>query len=385
MTTTPPGGRWGTVPASLVRGGTSRGVLLPLESVPPEGPDRDRFLVELMGSDDPGQTDGFGGNTSTTSKVMMVSHERTGGGNIPYLFAQVDPRNPVVDYGGNCGNMTAAVALYAVIEGLVQPSPPLTEVTLLNMNTDTRIRATVPTQADGAEVDGDFRIAGISTPGPEIVTEYLEPAGQRGQYPTGAPIEILNVPGVGEIEVSIVDISSPLVFIRAADVGLSGDELPDQIDGDAQLLENLEAIRGAAAVRLGFVERPEDSARRTPGIPKLTMVSSPREYRTSLGATVADADIDILARIMSVQRAHHAYAMTGALCTAAATKLTGTIPHSLAVPRSADSVRIGHPKGVTTVGVSVSGNAGEAHVEGVSVSRTARYLMRGMIRPRTLT
>jgi 2-methylaconitate isomerase len=375
---------WGTIPAALLRGGTSRGVLLPLEMVPPEGPERDRFLIELMGSDDPGQADGLGGNTSTTSKVMMVSHEDKNGGDIRYLFAQVDSRNPVVDYGGNCGNMTAAVALYAVTEGLVPPRQPHTEVLLVNLNTGTRIRATVPSQVDGPEVDGDFLIAGVSAPGPEIVTEYLEPAGRRGQFPTGAPIEILKVPGVGEIEVSIVDISSPLLFIRAADVGLTGDELPEEIDGDARLLENLEAIRGEAAVRLGFVERAAESALRTPGIPKLTMVSPPREYRTSLGTTVEGTEIDILARIMSVQRAHHAYAMTGALCTAAATRLPGTIPHSLAFPQSADTVRIGHPKGVTTVGVSISGIGEKARVEGVSVSRTARYLMRGTIQPRKL-
>lgn len=375
---------WGSIPAAIVRGGTSRGVLLPLESVPAEGPARDRFLITLMGSDDSGQMNGFGGNTSTTSKVMMVSHADPDP-DVRYLFAQVDPRNPVVDYGGNCGNMTAAVALYAVTEGLVEPTAPRTDFTLLNLNTDTRIRARVPSDTHGAQIDGDFAIAGISSPGPEIVTEYLDAAGRDGQFPTGAPLETLAVPSVGDIEVSIVDVSSPLVFVRAGDVGLSGTELPARIDADADLLDRLEAIRGAAAVRLGLVERPEDSARLSPGIPKLAMVATPAPYETSSGSTVDSADFDILARIMSVQRAHHAYAMTGALCTTAATALAGTIPNQVARPARPGAIRLGHPKGITTVGVTVSSPGdGTTVVDSVSVSRTARYLMRGLIEPREL-
>jgi hypothetical protein len=332
-----------------------------------------------MGSNDAGQMDGFGGNTSTTSKVMMVSHEKVGE-DVPYLFAQVDPRNPVVDYGGNCGNMTSAVALYAVMEGLVPATPPTSEFTLLNLNTGTRIRAHVPSHVNGPEAKGEYRIAGISTPGPEIVTEYLEPAGSSGQFPTGQPMGLLTVPGLGEISVSIVDVSSPLVFVRPEDVGLLGTELPDRIDSDQELLVRLEAIRSAAAVELGLVHRPEDATRRTPGIPKLAMVTGPTDYQTSLGETVNADDVDVVARIMSVQRAHHAYAMTGALCTAAATTLEGALPHS-AAPQRSGSIRIGHPKGVTTVGVRTRDGETGTEIQSVAVSRTARCLMRGLIEP----
>lgn len=370
--------RSGSIPASIMRGGTSRGVLLPMESVPPEGPERDRFLISLMGSNDPGQMDGFGGNTSTTSKVMMVSHD-SGPGDITYLFAQVDPRNPVVDYGGNCGNMTSAVALYAVMENLVPATSPVSEFTLLNLNTGTRIRAHVPTGPDGPITDGDYRIAGISAPGSEIVTKYLDPAGQNGHFPTGAPTETLSVPDVGDVTVSIVDVSSPLVFIRAQDLGLTGTELPARIDGDERLLDRLERVRGTAAVRLDLVDRPEEAARRTPGIPKLALVTDPCDYETSLGTTVISDEVDIVARIMSVQRAHHAYAMTGALCTAAATALEGTIPNAVSRPNGSGSVRIGHPKGVTTIGLDMAAEENGARVASVSVSRTARCLMRGMI------
>jgi hypothetical protein len=373
---------WGSIPASIMRGGTSRGVVLPLESVPPEGPERDRFLVTLIGSNDPGQMDGFGGNTSTTSKVMMVGHD-SDSDDIPYLFAQVDPRNPVVDYGGNCGNMTSAVALFAVMEGIVPATAPVSRFTLFNLNTGTRIRAHVPSYPEGPITEGDYRIAGVGEPGAEIVTEYLDPAGRNGQFPTGGSTETLSVPNVGDVTVSIVDVSSPLVFLHAGDVGLTGTELPDHIDADEGLLDRLEAIRAAAAVRLGLVERPEAATRRTPGIPKLTIVSSPSDYRTSLGTMVESEEVDIVGRIMSVQRTHHAYAMTGALCTAAAAALDGTIPNSVSRDiGSSGFVRIGHPKGVTTVGIDVDPTGTGTRVRSVSVSRTARCLMRGMIESR---
>lgn len=372
--------QWGSIPASIMRGGTSRGVVLPLEILPPEGSDRDAFLISLMGSYDAGQMDGFGGNTSTTSKVMMVGHEGEGG-DVPYLFAQVDPRNPVVDYGGNCGNMTSAVALYSVMERLVPATPPSSAFTLLNLNTGTRVHVNVPCDEKGPVVTGDYKIAGISAPGSEIVTEYLDPAGRRGQFPTGQPTETLAVPDVGEISVSIIDVSSPLVFVRPQDVGLTGTELPSEIDADEDLLARLEAIRGAAAVRLGLIQRPRDSTNITPGIPKLAMVTSPRRHRTSLGETLEADQIDVIARIMSVQRAHHAYAMTGALCTAAATTLPGTLPHAVA-PQGSGPVRIGHPKGVTTVVVRASAGEEGITVDSVAVSRTARCLMRGVIEPR---
>ena len=378
---TTPGENWGSIPASIMRGGTSRGVVLPLHLTPAEGPERDRFLVTLMGSNEPGQTDGFGGNTSTTSKVMLVSHD-AGPDDIGYLFAQVDPRNPVVDYGGNCGNITSAVALYAVMEGLTPLTPPMSRFTLANINTGTRIRAHVPCGPDGPIVEGDYRIAGVGEPGAEIVTEYLDPAGRDGHFPTGSPTDVLSVPGVGDVNVSIVDISSPLVFVTAREVGLDGTELPARIDADEDLLERLEAIRGAAAVRLGLASFPEEAARRTPGIPKLAMVTRPVEYTTSLGTTVRADEVDIVARIMSVQRTHHAFAMTGALCTAAATALAGTIPSEAVRAGRTGSVRIGHPKGVTSVGIEVTGTGPDASVVSVSVSRTARYLMRGLIERR---
>ena len=369
------------IPASLMRGGTSRGIVFPLEAVPPEGLERDRFLIALIGSHDPGQADGFGGNTSVTSKIMMVSHQEDVE-EIDYVFAQVDPRNPIVDYGGNCGNMTAAVALYAAMEGLAEPTTPVTEVMLKNLNTATRIRALVPARPDGPVTEGDYRIAGISRPGAEIVTEYLDPAGRRGYFPTGEASEILDVAGVGRVPVSIVDVASPLVFVAAGDVGLAGTELPHAIDSDDALLARLEAIRGTAAQRLGLVDRPQDSAIRSPGIPKLTIVSAPTDYFAVGGEQVGGDDIDVVVRMMSVQRAHHAIAITGTVCAAAATALPETIPHRVANRALGGRVRIGHPKGVAEAKLDVEADEGGVRIRSVGVSRTARCLMRGqMARP----
>ena len=369
------------IPASLMRGGTSRGIVFPLEVVPPEGPERDRFLIALMGSFDPGQVDGFGGNTSVTSKIMMVSH-REDVEEIDYLFAQVDPRNPTVDYGGNCGNMTAAVALYAAMERLAEPTSPMTEIMLRNLNTATRIRALLPTGPDGPATAGDYRIAGISRPGAEIVTQYLDPAGPRGPFPTGKASEILDVPGVGDVHVSIVDIASPLVFVAAGDVGLVGTELPAAIDSDEALLSRLEAIRGSAAQRLGLVDRAQDAARRTPGIPKLTMVSAPTDYVADGGEQVRRDQVEVVVRMMSVQRAHHAIAITGTVCTAGAAALPGTVPHRIAGPARSGRVRLGHPKGTVEATLDVEADEGGVRVRSIGVSRTARCLMRGqMARP----
>lgn len=370
------------LPVAIVRGGTSRGVLLRLGDVPDPGPERDRFLVRLMGSDDPGQVDGLGGNTSVTSKVMLVSHHGASPSGVEYLFAQVDPRHPVVDYGGNCGNMTAAVALYVVTEGIVPAVVPTTEVVLHNLNTGTQVRARVPTGPDGPESTGTHHIAGISTSGPEIVTDYLEPAGRSGHLPTGSAQDVLDVPELGEVTVSVVDVASPLVFVRARDVGLVGTEPPDAIDGDDALLRRLEALRGEAAARLGLVARAMDAARLSPGIPKLTIVSAPVTHRTSDGEVVNAEDVDLVVRMLSVQRAHHAIAVTGALCTAAAVALPGTIPNDIAPPGTAGVVRIGHPKGVTTSRAEVETGPDGSVVRTAGVSRTARYVMRGWIDPR---
>jgi len=367
--------------ASIMRGGTSRGIVFPLEGLPEPGSGRDEFLVCLMGSTDAGQIDGFGGATSTTSKVMMVGLSPQNDADVEYLFAQVHPRRPVVDYGGNCGNMTAAVALFAVLEGLVPPTAPVSAFIMRNINTGTRVRALVPADAHRATSAGDYTIAGISRPGPEIVTEYLDPAGASGMLPTGAARETVTMPGGAEVTVSIVDISSPLVFVKAEDLGLTGVELPEDIDSRPELLDELEFIRGTAAVRMGLVERVEDAAEVSPGIPKVAFVRSPVDHVTSTGERVRTGDVDIVARIMSVGRAHHSFALTGTMCTVAAAAIPGTVVSEVARPDWNKPVRLGHPKGVIEAGISVAEGDGTVEIRSVTVSRTARRMMRGVVDP----
>lgn len=367
--------------ASIMRGGTSKGIVFPLDRLPEPGSRRDEFLVRLMGSTDAGQIDGFGGATSTTSKVMMVGPSARGDAAVDYLFAQVHPRRPVVDYGGNCGNMTAAVALYSVLEGLVPPAGPVADFVMHNLNTGTRIRVRVPADGQGAAHAGDYTIAGISRPGPEIVTEYLDPAGASGMLPTGAARETVAMPDGAEVTVSIVDITSPLVFARAEDLGLSGVELPAEIDARPELLDRLEFIRGTAAMRMGLVERVEDAAETSPGIPKVTVVRSPLDYETSNGGTVRADEVDIVARIMSVGRAHHSFALTGTMCTIAAAAIPGTVVSEVATPDWRNPVRLGHPKGINEALVSLDARHGTVVVRSVTVSRTARRMMRGTVEP----
>jgi len=367
--------------ASIMRGGTSKGIVFPLGLLPEAGPDRDDFLIRMMGSTDAGQIDGFGGATSTTSKVMMVGLSHREDADVEYFFAQVHPRRPVVDYGGNCGNMTAAVALFSVLEGLVPAVAPVVEFVMLNLNTGTRVRARVPTDGHGAATNGDYTIDGIGRPGPEIVTEYLNPAGASGMLPTGAAREQMTMPDGAEITVSIVDISSPLVFVKAEQLGLSGVELPGDIDSRPELLDRLEFIRGTAAVRMGLVERVEEAAALTPGIPKVAFVTPPVDYGTSTGGRVRAADVDIVARIMSVGRAHHSFAITGTMCTIAAAAIQGSVVREVARPDWDKPVRLGHPKGVTDARVVLADVDGTVEIKSVAVSRTARRLMRGTVDP----
>lgn len=369
-----------------MRGGTSKGPVLKLDDVPPEGRRRDSFLIDLMGSRDAGQLDGLGGGTSTTSKVMLVRRSTIADHDIEYLFAQVDPRRPVVDYGGNCGNMTSAVGLYAILEGIVAPTDPVTVVRMFNLNTARSVVAYVPSDETGPLSAGDFQMSGLSVPGAAIVNEYLNPEGSVFQHalPTGEPLETLTLPDGREIEVSIVDAASPAVFLRAADVGLSGTETPPQIDGNTGLLELLETVRGCVAERLGLVDSFRESQMVSPGIPKIAMVARPRDYQTTQGSTVSAADIDVLARIMSVQKAHPAYSITGLICTAVAASISGTIPHEVAPLGDASYLRLGHPKGVAEAELIRPDS--ENPDTRVRVRRTARRLLHGFIEfPDSLT
>ncbi|MFB6081145.1 MAG: 2-methylaconitate cis-trans isomerase PrpF family protein [Haloferacaceae archaeon] len=364
---------WGAVEGTLVRGGTSRGLFLRETRLPPPGAVRDALLVELFGSPDTIQVDGIGGGESHTSKAMIVEPSARAGADVEYTFGQVEVEEPAVAWGANCGNLTAAIGVYAILEGMVDAREPATDLTLYNTNTGTTVEQTVPVREGEPDVYGDYAIDGVPGTGARVDSTFVDPAGSAGALPTGTEREVLDAGGTA-YDVSIVDVTNPNVFVRAADLGLAGTELPDAIEGDADLMAEIERIRGAAAVRLGYVDDPADAATESPEVPFLQLVSPPRSYDCSTEGRVDANEIDVTGRIMSNGHPHHAYAMTGAMCLGAAARLPGTVPNEVIGPGEGD-LRIGHPKGQVAVGADVD----DGRVAGVTMSRTARPLFHGSV------
>lgn len=368
-----------SLPATVFRGGTTKGVYFNREEMPADRGRWDELLLNTFGSPDPRQVDGIGGSHSTASKAMIISVPDDEGVDVEYLFAQVGIDKPVVDWGGNCGNLTYAVGPYAMERGLVTPDTDGEEpvhLTLRNENTGAVVEQSVPV-TDGGEprYRGDFRVHGVPGTGARIRSRFRDPSGSvtDALFPTGNRVDTLSVSGVGPVEASLVDVSNPCVFVRASAVGMTAAELPPAVDSDPDLLDRLERIRSVAAAKLGFVDDPADARETSPGIPKLTVVGEPRSYETSLGETVTPDDYDLLARMLSMQKAHHAYAITGAMCTATAARVAGTIPNEFLTARDPDRVTIAHPKGTLTVGVELDGD----EVSYTEVDRTARQIMHG--------
>jgi len=366
------------IPAVYMRGGTSKGVFLREESLPPAGRPRDELLMEIMGSPDPMQIDGMGGTFSSTSKVMMISPSTAPDCDIDYRFAQVAIEQPSVDYRGNCGNLTSAVGPYALDEGMLgKVEGPLATVRLRNLNTGIRVIARFPVRDGRAEFEGDHWIDGVPRPGARIENQYLDPAG-AAMLPTRAARDAITFEG-RTIEVSFVDVTNPVAFVRAADVGLTGTELPAALNADTTLLARLERLRADCAVRLGFVARPEDAALKAAALPFLSLVAAPASYTTVSGETLPAEAMDLCARTLSVGRIHHACQITTLMCTAAAARLPGSVVHE--VVRGGDSplMRLGHAKGTAIAEVTTEGDGASRRIASLKVTRTARRLMAGEI------
>ncbi|WP_019928489.1 PrpF domain-containing protein [Nocardia sp. BMG111209] len=357
------------IPAVLMRGGTSKGVFLHARDLPPAGPERDALVLDLLGSPDPMQIDGLGGTYSSTSKVMVVDLEADG--TVAYWFGQVGIDTPTVDWKGNCGNLTTAVAAFAVDEGLVPAVEPVTRVRMINGNTGVRIDAEVPVRDGHARVDGEQRVAGVPRPGAPIATHYLNPGGAvTGRLlPTGRARDVVELPD-GPLELSLVDVTTAYVFVRAADLGVVPHaRTVAEWNADRDLLHRIETAREAAAQLLGVVEKASDAAELSPVVPRIVLVGPPSPA----------ADLEVVA--VSMGAVHRAAPMTAALCLAAAVRLPGTLPREYArVPTGA--LRIGHPLGTVDVLAEVrTGSAGTPEVASVGVVRTARRLMKGVAYP----
>ena len=370
-----------TLPVSILRGGTSKGVYILEEDLPKDQALWEPLLLKLMGSPDKKQIDGLGGAQSVTSKVAIIKKSDRADADVDYTFAQVSVDKPLVSYKGNCGNISSGVGPFAIEKKLIEAKEGITPVRIYNTNTDKIIIADVHTKNGQVVYDGDFAIAGVPGTSSPIKLKFVEPAGTLGQglLPTGNPVDTLDVPGYGKVEVSIVDAANPLVFVKAKDLGLTGRETPEELNADAEKLALLEAVRGLASVKLGLITDYTRSAWETPGIPKMTFVGEAEDYLTAEGVSVKKTSVDLLSRMMSMQKAHPSYAMTGAMCTAAAAVVPGSVVNQVLSPDTdTQFIRIGHPSGILECGVDFEENSLSPVIFDTFGFRTANLLLDGI-------
>jgi len=358
------------IPVVLMRGGTSKGVFVHEADLPPAGEDRDSFILALMGTPDPMQIDGLGGTHSSTSKLVAVSPSDLDDCDVDYLFVQVGIERPIVDYAGNCGNLTSAVGAFAIDEGLVRATEPVTTVRLHNVNTGKRILAHTPVVAGRAATSAPTRLAGVPGTGTELRTEYMDPSGAVTGHllPTGRPRTLLHPRTGTPIEVSIVDVTAPVVIAHLADVGLDPALDIDAANAQPALLQRLESLRAEAAVVLGLAPDAAAAAAVSPAVPRVVLVGGPPG---------GEPGHELVVRATSLQRVHHACPLTSALCTAAAAAIPGSVPASVSSLPSGGTIRLVHPKGVIEVEVKTGSNMEGTFISSVSVARTARRLLRG--------
>ncbi len=371
-----------TLPAVFMRGGTSRAVMFHARDLP-ERAAWDPLFLGAMGSPDPNgrQLNGMGGGISSLSKVCVLAPSDREDADIDYTFAQIQIREPRVDYRSNCGNMSSAVGPFAVDEGLVRPNGDTAVVRIFNTNTRKIIRSTFPLEDGHAATDGDLAIPGVAGTGAPVRLDFLAPGGATtGKLlPTGNAVDRLDVPGLGAIEVSLVDAANACVFVRARDLGLTGRELPEELDRDPALLERMQVIRRLASIAMG-IARNDEEARATAGVPIIGFVAPPMDAPTLSGEPVGAAQVDLTARFLSNGQPHRALPLTASLCTAVAARITGTVVAEALAPGAGAQVRIGMPSGILVVGAEVSRDGGGAWVaHSGAFYRTARRLFDGRI------
>ena len=365
------------LPAVFMRGGTSKGLFFHRRDLPADRAEWDALFLAALGSPDPHgrQLDGMGGGISSLSKVVVVSPSTRPGVDVDYLFGQVAVDRALVDYGSNCGNLTAAVGFFAVDEGLVQAADGDAALTLHNRNLDQRIEARFQVANGRAVVEGETVLDGVAGQGAPIGLSFLEPGGAvTGRpLPTGRARDLLDVPGASAIEATLIDASTALVIVRAEALGLTGVELPDGIEADPALTARLEAIRRAGAAAMGL--DPE-----TASVPKVAFVAPPADATTLSGARLAAGAVDLTARAISMGRPHRVLPLTAALALAAAARIPGTLAADVARPAAGDNapVRLGHPSGVAEVTVDVTASD-PPRLARLTVTRTARRLMEGRV------
>ena len=378
------------IPAVYMRGGTSKGVFFLAQDLPADPAIRDRLLLRVIGSPDRygKHTDGMGGATSSTSKVVILSKSARDGCDVDYNFGQVAIDRPVIDWSGNCGNLSAAVGAFALSAGLVEgPADGTATVNIWQMNIGKKIINHVEMRGGEVLELGDFELDGVAFPAAEVKVEFLDPAadeegegGGGAMFPTGNRIDTLDVPGVGRIEATLINAGNPTIFVDAERLGLKGTELQGDINGDRPMLQRAEAVRALAAVTMGLCATAEEATEKRPHTPKLAFVARPASYVASDGKKIEAGSIDLLARIFSMGVLHHAMTGTGAVAIAAAAAIPGTIVSRVAPAGGDGRVRFGHPSGTLSVGAEAREEGGQWTVRKVMMSRSARRLMEGWVR-----
>ncbi|TWI65096.1 2-methylaconitate cis-trans isomerase [Pseudoduganella lurida] len=382
------------IPATYMRGGTSKGVFFRLQDLPAAaqvpGAARDALLLRVIGSPDPygKQIDGMGGATSSTSKAVIVSPSTRPGHDVDYLFGQVAIDQPFVDWSGNCGNLSAAVGPFAIAAGMVDPARipenGLCVVRIWQANIGKTIVAHVPVSGGAVQETGDFELDGVTFPAAEVQLEFLDPAdegegGGGAMFPTGHLVDDLDVPGVGTLRATLINAGIPTIFIDAASIGYTGTELQDAINGSPQALAMFETIRAHGAVRMGLIAQVDEAARRQ-HTPKIAFVAPPATYGASSGKRVHAQDIDLLVRALSMGKLHHAMMGTAAVAIGTAAAIPGTLVNLAAGGGVRTAVRFGHPSGTLRVGAAAVEANGQWQVTKASMSRSARVLMEGWVR-----
>ena len=376
------------IPAVYMRGGTSKGVFFLAEHLPSNREARDHILLRVIGSPDRygKHIDGMGGATSSTSKVVVLSKSTRPDCDVDYLFGAVAVDAPVIDWSGNCGNLSAAVGPFAISAGLVEVPPDgVVTVRIWQANIAKRIIARVPMRGGEVQESGDFELEGVAFPAAEVKLEFLDPGADEGasgggaMFPTGNKTDLLRVPGHDAIEATLINAGNPTIFVAAACLGLRGTELQSEVNGSRELLALAEATRAHAAVAMGLVATPQEATSQRPHTPKLVFVAKPAAYTASDGRRVDPESIDLLARIFSMGQLHHAMTGTGAVAIAAAAAVPGTVVHRIAPAGTDGWVRFGHPSGCLSVGAEAVNQGGQWAIRKVLMSRSARRLMEGWV------
>ena len=368
---------------TFMRGGTNKGCMFLMEDLPKNQEEWDSIFLQVMGSPDPKQIDGMGGTVSSNNKVVIVWKSDKKNVDAEYLVGQIVVGKEQIDYTSNCGNMTAAVGPFAIEKGLLKIESPITTVRLFNCNTDKYVNVTVPCENGKILEDGDCSIAGVDGTSPELKVNFLNPTGAKTGtlFPTGNPVDTLKIDGIGDIRATILDISNPMVLVKAEDVGLLGTEMPEEINQNAKVSDLLEKIRGTAACMMEFAKDLDDAITNSPAVPKVGIFTKPASFDDISNKKVNSSDMDICVRVMSIFKCHKDSPLTSAGAISVASFIEGTLLYEvIGAPKPSQvTIRIGHPSGVMTMYPEIVFDGSEISVPSVAVQRTARKIMEGIV------